>query len=139
MPLALRSTFHIKVHSACLEHLAPTDGTPGIGNGCQIKLAIKAAGEVNWRLGIQVDIGCRTPSSVPKSRCFRDLKLCWAAYLFPFGRLKWEWPIKKRPLGLDRSANWILESGLSQLRGRRGQSIVRYVVSYMFFFQPLMI
>jgi len=43
----------LQVHSACLEHLAPTDGTPGIGNGCQIKLAIKAAGEVNWRLGIQ--------------------------------------------------------------------------------------
>ena len=69
------SISHKKVHSACLEHLAPTDGTPGIGNGCQIKLAFKAAGEVNWRLGIQVDIGCRTPSSVPKSRCSRDLKL----------------------------------------------------------------
>ena len=52
------SISHKKVHSACLEHLAPTDGTPGIGNGCQIKLAFKAAGEVNWRLGIQVDIGC---------------------------------------------------------------------------------
>ena len=63
VPLAmfLRSMFHIKVHSACLEYLAPTDGTPGIGNGCQIKLAFKAAGDVNWRLGIQVDIGCPTP------------------------------------------------------------------------------
>ena len=68
--------------SACLEHLAPTDGTPGIGTGCQIKLALKAAGEVNWRLGIQVDIGCRTPSSVPKSRCSRDLKLCWPLTYF---------------------------------------------------------
>ena len=48
------SIFHKKVHSACLEHLAPTNGTPGIGNGCQIKLAFKAAGDVNWRLGIQV-------------------------------------------------------------------------------------
>merc|ERR1712130_976416 len=43
----------LQVHSACLEHLAPTDGTPGIGDGCQIKLALKAAGDVHWRLGIQ--------------------------------------------------------------------------------------
>jgi len=43
----------LQVHSACLEHLAPTDGTPGIGNGCQIKLALNAAGDVNWRLGIE--------------------------------------------------------------------------------------
>ena len=50
-----------KVHSACLEHLAPTDGTPGIGNGCQIKLALNAAGDVNWRLGIEVDIGFCLP------------------------------------------------------------------------------
>ena len=68
--LGIQNYFKIKkVHSACLEYLAPTDGTPGIGNGCQIKLAFKAAGEVNWRLGIQVDIGCRTPSSVSKNRC----------------------------------------------------------------------
>ena len=65
--ITLRSTFHIKVHSGCLEHLAPTDGTPGIGDGCQIKLAFKAAGDVNWRLGIQV----LDPifSAVPRSRC----------------------------------------------------------------------
>ena len=44
----------MKVHSGCLEHLAATAGTPGIGDGCQIKLAFKAAGDVNWRLGIQV-------------------------------------------------------------------------------------
>ena len=82
----LRSTFHIKVHSACLEHLAPTDGTPGIGDGCQIKLAFKAAGDVNWRLGIQV----LDPIFSAEEQVFQEIlnygSSLLAVYLFPFWR-----------------------------------------------------
>ena len=84
--IILRSTVHIKVHSGCLEHLAPTDGTPGIGDGCQIKLAFKAAGDVNWRLGIQV----LDPIFSAEEQVFQEIlnygSSLLAAFIFPFWR-----------------------------------------------------
>ena len=44
-----------KVHNACIQYLTPVGSDPpNIGDGCKINLNFEAAGDVNWRLKIQV-------------------------------------------------------------------------------------